>query len=134
MLNGGFERFVEWDRLVEVETIDARLAPRLLRTHYGRAIELIGKWLSAEVPRPQKIVFRARSNDRRGLRSVDEKHVVAFAPPLILILQHGHRHTHVLAVSFSLHPDIIVLTIEIGLVIDDSVLVGFPVICPATVW
>src|ERR1700679_2921988 len=134
MLNGGFERLIEWNRLVEMETIDTRLAPCLLRTHHGRAIELIGKWLSSEVPGPEKIILRAGPNNRRGLHSVDEKHVVTFAPPLILVLQHGHRYTHVLAVSFCLHPDIIVLTIQIRLVIDESVLVGFPVACPPMVW
>src|ERR1700722_1112660 len=134
MLNGGFQRFFEWNRLVEVEAINARLATCLLRTHYGRTIELIRKWLASEVPCTQKIILRARSNDRWCLRSVDEKHVVAFAPPLILVLQHRHGHPHELAVSLCLHPDIVVLTIEIGLVIDNRVLVGLPAICPPVVW
>src|SRR3954452_940611 len=69
--------------------------------------------MAAEVPSAQKVILRARSVDRRQLLAVDKKHVVAFAPPLVLILQHRHGYADEVSAPGRFHPDVVAATVKI---------------------
>src|SRR5437660_6708301 len=86
--------------------------------------------MRAKAPCPQKIVFRAGAVDGRPRLAIDEKHVVAFAPPEILILQDGHRDPCKLSAPASFHPDIVVFATEVGAVIHFRVAILLPVVDP----
>src|SRR5437588_6977026 len=86
--------------------------------------------MSAEIPRSQKIILRSSPVDRRHALSVDEKHVIALAPPPILILQHRHGHAHKVPSPACFHPDVVPLTVEIFLIIDDPIAIRCPLIGP----
>ena len=99
----------------------------------GRAIQWIGKWLAAKVPCAEKIILRSRASDGWLLCAVDKEHVVAFAPPKVLVLQHRHGDTYILSMPFRIHPDIIPIAIQIRLIVYQRVLIVRPRVGPAAV-
>src|SRR6267154_1635422 len=99
-----------------MESIDRRPTASAFFAFQRRAELRVRKWMVTEIESAQKIIFRPRPDNRRHFLSVDEKHIVALAPPAVLILQHRHGHTGKVPASAGLHPDIIVLTIHILLV------------------
>src|SRR6202040_1416386 len=64
---------------------------------------------------------------------VDEKHIVAFAPPEILILKDGHGDTNIVALAGGFHPDVVVFAVEIFYVVDSRVAVVGPLVRPAMI-
>src|SRR5262249_52650854 len=59
------------------------------------------------------------------------KHVVAFAPPAILVLQDGHRDTGEMAAACGFEPDVVILAIEIFAIVHLGISVGGPIGGPA---
>ena len=84
--------------------------------------------MAAKIPRAQEIIFRSGAVDRRRFLPIDEEHVVAFAPPAILILQHRHGHAHKVPASGCFHPDVVAFAIQILFVIDHGIAVRLPLI------
>jgi len=66
-----------------------------------------------KIPRAQEVILRARAIDRRMLFAVNKEHVVAFAPPTVLILENGHGHTHEVPLPGRFKPYVITLSVEI---------------------
>src|SRR4029077_2128964 len=81
----------------------------------------------------EKIVLRTRSCAGCERSAVDEKPIVAFAPPEILILKDGHSDANILALAGGFHPDVVVLAIEIFYVVDSRVAVVRPLVRPAVI-
>src|SRR5205814_9354454 len=73
----------------------------------------IRKWFSAEVPSSKEIVFRTCAIDGWQFLIINKKHVVAFSPPAIGILEHGHGYPHKMSATSCLHPHIVVLAVEL---------------------
>ena len=86
-----------------------------------------------ETPGAKEIILRPSAGDRRLLRAINEKHVVAFAPPIILVLQDGHGHTGILAGAFGVKPNVIILSGKVSFLIHQRLRVRCPLICPAVV-
>src|SRR5205823_8699835 len=81
----------------------------------------------------EEIIFRARSVDGRTQLTVDEKHVVALAPPSVLILQHGHGDSQEVATAGGLRPHVIAVAIQVFLFFDEPIGIQLPLIDPARV-
>src|SRR5580698_105292 len=88
MLDCRFERLGERNRRIQMKPIHGRAATRNLGTFHGRSEQRIGERMIAKVPSSEKVVFRPSAVNRGTLFSVDKKHIVAFAPPAVLILKH----------------------------------------------
>src|SRR5271154_3654068 len=82
------ERLGKRNRRIQMEPIHGRPATRNLSTLHGRSEQRIGERMIAKVPSSEKVVFRPGAVNGGTLFSVDKKHVVAFAPPSVLILKH----------------------------------------------
>ena len=83
-------------------------------------------------PGAKEIILSACADDGWGI-TVDLKHVVAFAPPAVLILQDGESDADELAVAFGFEPFIVVFAVEVAVVVDDGVAVFVPVSGPSLV-
>ena len=67
----------------------------------------------AEIPRAVDVVFRAGADDG-GLRFiVDENHVVAFAEPVVGVLQDAQGDAHQMAAPARFGEDVVVLAVGI---------------------
>src|SRR5260370_1845534 len=121
-------RFGKWYGRIEVEAIQRPAAARAFFTFYRGAVQSKRERAAAEVESSKKIVFRSGADDRGMLLSVNEEHVVAFAPPIVLILKDGHRDAHEESAAGGLHPDIIGLTVHVFLLDDSRVEVRSPLI------
>ena len=71
-----------------MEAIHGRFAPGALFTNDGSTVQPIEEWVSAKIPCAEEIIFRTSPGNGGARFTVDEEHVVAFAPPAVLILQH----------------------------------------------
>ena len=87
--------------------------------------------MPAKIPRAQEIIFRSGAVDRRRVLPIDEEHVVAFAPPAVLILQHRHGHADKVAAPGRFHPDVVAFAIQILFVVDHRIAVRLPLIAPS---
>ena len=133
VLDGGADRFCEGNGRIKVKAIDRRATARPFFALDRGAVEPIGESTAAKIERAKKIILRARSVDGRTRFAVDEKHVVAFAPPTVLILQHRHGHTDKLAAALGLHPNVIPFAVQVLLVFDKGISVRFPFVGPAKI-
>src|SRR6266851_9380707 len=89
--------------------------------------------MAAKIPGAQEIVFGTCSVDGWVGFTVHEKHVVAFAPPAILILQDGHGDSNEMSAACGVHPDVILLAVEVRLTFNFGIAIAFPVRSPAVV-
>src|SRR5216683_4160002 len=96
-----------------MESVDRCAAACFFIAFYGRSIETVSECMRSKSPSPEKIIFGAGTVNRGPGFAVDKKHVVAFAPPVILILQYGHGYACELSAAASFHPDIVAFAIEI---------------------
>src|SRR3954453_13033034 len=99
MFNPRYKRRGERDRRVKVEAIDGGTAARAVYPLHRCAVKLISKRLLSITPRTKEIILRAGSVDGGRLLSIDEKHVVSFAEPVILVLKNGHGDPNKVALS-----------------------------------
>src|SRR5215831_18404233 len=82
--------------------------------------------MAAEIPCAQKIVLGAGAIDGWQFLSVDEEHIIALAPPLVLILENRHGHADEMAAPCCFHPDVISFAVEVFQVV--HVAIGLPLI------
>src|SRR5579864_6358449 len=86
MLDGRAQRFRKRNRRIEMEAIQRPSSARQFLAYNWRTKQSVGECVSPEIPRSQKIILRPGSVDRRRALAIDIKHVIALAPPAILIL------------------------------------------------
>src|SRR5262249_54221138 len=96
-----------------MEAVHRSAAPREFIAFHRRAVRLIGEGVRAESPRAEKIILGAGTIDGRLSFAIDEKHVVAFAPPAVLILQDGHRDAGEMPTALRFEPHVVAGTVEI---------------------
>src|SRR5579863_10022364 len=84
-----------------------------------------------KIPCPQKVILRPSAIDRRQLLSIDKKHVVALAPPPILIFEHRHGHAHKMPAPRRLEPNVISIAVKILPVVDNCIAVRLPLVGPS---
>src|ERR1019366_6531647 len=104
--------------VVAVEAVAAVAAAGALRAlDERRAILVMREWhgmlAPAEVPTPAEEILRAGAVDHRHGLVVDENHLVAFAPPILLVLHDAQRHAQQMAAATGLAIDVIELAIEV---------------------
>src|ERR1700675_1611922 len=114
-----------------METVKGRVRAGALFSNDVRAEKRIGKRVSAEIPRAEEVVFRAGTVDGRRFFAVNEKHVVAFSPPVIMILKNGHGDAGELAAASGFHPDVVVFAGEVRAFVHFRIAVVLPVAGPA---
>src|SRR5271157_3880635 len=130
MLDSGLDRLREGDRRIEVEAVKGPARSGEFRAHNGSTEGSVGKWMPAKIPRAQEIVFGAGAVDGGESFAVNEEHVIAFAPPTILVLQDGHGHADEMALALGFQPDVIPFSVEILLSIHERVAIGLPLVRP----
>ena len=87
----------------------------------------------AKIISAQKIVLGARPcNGWVGI-AVDEKHIVTFTPPEILVLKDGHGDADIVALAGGFHPDVVVFAVQIFYILDSWIAVARPLIRPAMI-
>src|SRR5271170_2298565 len=89
--------------------------------------------MAFETPGAEEVILRAGAGNRRLPGAVNEKHVVALAPPLILVLQDRHGHTGILTTAPGIEPYVVILPGKVGLLIHQRLHVRRPLIGPAAV-
>src|SRR5438552_17945799 len=87
-----------------MKAVDGRSAASTLLAFNGRAENPVRKRASSKIKSAEEIILGTRSVDGRTRLPVDEKHVVAFAPPAVLILQNGHGDTEKVTTACGFHP------------------------------
>src|ERR1700743_1721457 len=101
-------RLFEGDGAFVVPAIEAVAAADAFGIdHVGRALMWIAEGGSAEVPGAVVVVLRAGAVDGGRRVAVDEDHVIAFAEPLILILQNGVRDADEVAFAGGFEEDVV---------------------------
>src|SRR6185437_3357168 len=105
----------------------------MLFAFHRSAVQAIPVGAIAKIVSPEKIVFGAGADDRRNLFAVDEEHVIAFAEPEILVLQHGHGAADEVAFAGGVHPDVIVLAVGVLDVVHSWIAFAFPVVGGAVI-
>jgi hypothetical protein len=58
--------------------------------------------------------------------AVDKEHVVAFAPPAVLVFENGHGDANEVSLAGGLHPDIVVPAVEIFYIVDSRIAIVGP--------
>src|ERR1700746_2467935 len=96
-----------------MEPVDRRAAAGLFRSLHGRAVESIRECVVPEPPRSKKVILGARALDGRSRLAIDEEHVIAFTPPVILVLQNGHGDAHEMAAPGGFHPNIVAFAAQV---------------------
>src|SRR5258708_9531837 len=129
----GPQRSGERNWRVQVETVDRGPAAGAFFSLQRRAKLGVRERLVAKVESPQKIILGTWSGDRRRFLAVNKEHVVAFAPPSVLVLQDRHAYADKVPAPLGLHPDVVVLAVHILSVFHNLVAVGLPLTCPATI-
>src|SRR6266478_1835205 len=89
--------------------------------------------MAAKIPGAQEIVFGTCSVNGWAGFTVNEKHVVAFAPPAILILKDGHGDSDELSAASGVQPDVVFLAVEVRLTFNFGIAITFPVRSPAAI-
>src|SRR5712691_5904470 len=89
--------------------------------------------MTAKIPSAEEIVFGTCSGHGWPGFTVNEKHIVAFTPPAVLILEDGHSDSDEMSVACGVQPDVIFFTVEVGLPVDLGITIALPVGGPAVV-
>src|SRR5260370_22116066 len=113
VLDGGAERLRKRYRRSEMEAVDGRFASGALFPDKRSAVKPVGEGVSAKIPGAEEIVFGTRSVDGWSGFTIHEKHVIAFAPPAILILKDGHGDSDKMSAARLVQPDAILLALEV---------------------
>src|SRR5690348_17812735 len=113
VLDGCAEGSGEGNRRIEMEAVHRPSGSLALRAHNWGAEQSVSKGLSAKVPGSEEIIFGSRAVDGWPLFAVNKKHVVAFTPPSVFVFQDRHGDAYKLAAAFGIHPQVIVLAVEV---------------------
>src|SRR5260370_34780456 len=89
--------------------------------------------MAAKIPGPEEIVFGTSAVDGWAGFTIHEKHVVAFAPPAVLILKYGHSDSDEMSAARGVQPDVILLAVKVRLTFNVGIAIAFPVRSPAVV-
>src|SRR6266436_3108980 len=89
--------------------------------------------MAAKIPGAQEIVFGTCSVNGWVGFTINEKHVVPFAPPAILILQDGHGDSDEMSAACGVQPDVVFLAVEVRLTFNFGIAIAFPVGGPAVI-
>src|SRR5580704_15738510 len=108
VFDGGTHVLCKWDGRVEMKAVDTAAGAGLLLADDWSAVKLVREGVT-EVPGSEEVVFAARAGDCGGYFVVDKEHVVSFAPPAVLVLEHGHSYAYIVSLAFGLEPDVIVV-------------------------
>src|ERR1700685_3350265 len=108
-----------------MKAIHGRTPASILVALHRCAIQTIRKCAASKAPGSKKIVFRSSSIDGRLSLAIDKKHIVALAPPAILILQNRHGHADKMSPAGGFHPHIIAVAIYVFLSINQRIAVLF---------
>src|SRR5450631_1101173 len=96
VFNGRLERGLEDYRRIQMKAVDTRSGPCPAFFYDGCTVQLVRERMVLEAPGAQEVVLGPGAGDGWLLCAVHEKHVVALAPPIILVLQDGHGDTRIL--------------------------------------
>src|ERR1700674_1779951 len=113
--------------------VGGRLATGALFTHDGSTVKPIVEGVTAKIPGAEEIVFGTCSSDGWPGFTINEKHVVAFTPPSVLILQDGHADPDEMSATRGVQPDVVLLAVEVWLPFDLGITIALPVGGPAVV-
>src|ERR1700739_2149425 len=127
VFNRRLERGLEDHWRIKMKAVDARSGSCPAFFYDGRTVQLVGERMVLETPGAQEVVLCAGAGDGWLLCTVHEKHVITLAPPIVLVLQDGHRHTRVLTRALGLKPYIVVLPGQIGFFVHQRLAVARPV-------
>src|ERR1700674_1036494 len=116
-----------------MEAINGRLATGALFTDNGSAVQPVEKGVTAKIPCAEEIILRTSPGNGGARFTVDEKHVIAFAPPAVLILQDRHGHPDELPATPGVQPEVIFLAVEVRFPVDLGITIVLPVGSPAVV-
>src|ERR1022692_2434865 len=114
VLDSVLEIFGERDRIIGVPAVQAIPASRALRTYDERRPivemrERDGALAAPGVPCAVEVILRPGARDDGLALVVHEHHFIAFAHPVILILQNAQGHSHQVPASARFGKDVVVL-------------------------
>src|SRR6266436_56409 len=133
MFDGGAQRLCKSNRRIQVKAIDGRFASRAFFADNWSAVQLIEKGMSAKIPCTKEIILRTSPRNGGARFTVDEKHVVAFAPPAVLILQDRHSDPDEMPATRGVQPEVIFLAVEVRFPVDLGITIVLPIGSPAVV-
>src|SRR5580700_1838223 len=87
----------------------------------------------AKIIGTEKIILGARSRNGWVRIAIDEKHIVTFAPPEILVLKDGHGDANIVTPAARFHPDVVVFAVQVFYVVDSWIAVVRPLVGPAAI-
>src|SRR5581483_1393116 len=114
-----------------METIDGPAGACRVTPLDRNAIQQVTGWPSVKSPGAEIIVLRTRAGDGGQLLPVHKNHVVAFPPPVVLVLKDALRDSHKVPSTRSFKENVVAGAVEIKLIVDLIVAVGLPVVRPA---
>src|ERR1017187_1640663 len=131
VLDSVLEIFGERDRIIGVPAVQAIPASRALRTYDERRpiVEMRERdsaIAAPEVPCAVEVILRPGARDDGLALVVHEHHFIAFAHPVILILQNAQGHSHQVPASARFGKDVVVLAVEILQLV--GVAIGPPIV------
>ncbi len=83
--------------------------------------------MAAKIPGAQEIVFGTCSVNGWAGFAVHEKHVVAFTPPAILILEDRHCDADEMSAASGVQPEVIFLAVKVRFPVNLGVTIVLPV-------
>src|SRR5437879_3860992 len=89
--------------------------------------------MASKIPRAKEVVFRTGSINGWAGFTVNEKHIVAFAPPAILILEYGHGDSNEMSAACGVHPNVVFLAVKVRFTFNFGIAIALPVRGPAMV-
>ena len=133
VFDGGANGFGERNWRIEMEAVDRGAAAGALFALHRRSMKKVRKATLPEIPCTKKIILGASADDGRARFAINEKHIVAFAPPAVLVLQHGHCYANKMPLTDGGKPKVIAFTGQILFVLDGGIAVRFPFFGPARI-
>src|SRR6266481_1924239 len=127
MFDGGAQRLCKSNRRIQVKAIDGRFASGAFFTDNWSAVQPIEKGMAAKIPCAKEIILRTSPRNGGARFTVDEKHVVAFTPPAVLILQDGHGDPDEMPATRGVQPEVIFLAVEVRFPVDLGIAIALPV-------
>src|SRR5712664_1573858 len=110
-----------------MEAIHGGLATGAFFTDNGSTVEPIEEGMTAKIPCAEEIILRTSPGNGGARFTVDEKHVVAFAPPAVLILQDGHGDPDEMPATSGVQPEVIFLAVKVRFPVNLGIAIALPV-------
>src|ERR1035441_8302228 len=119
MLDAHFDRFFEGDRVFQMPAVQTIAATDALGIrNEWRAVVTVRERRRSEIPSAVVVVLRSSAVDAGPILAVDKNHLIAFAKPAVLVLQHAMRDTHEVTASLGFEKHIVALAGQILLVVN----------------